>query len=71
MKAIDKLQFDMRPRGVEKIQGHPGFYRIRVGAMRIVYYPMSNHRVAVLVIADRKNAYKANSDLETRLKHAG
>jgi mRNA-degrading endonuclease RelE of RelBE toxin-antitoxin system len=69
-KAIDQLEIEIRPRGVEKIQGHPGFFRIRAGDFRVVFYPMSDARSVVLVIADRKDAYKNVGDLEKRLRQA-
>lgn len=69
-KAIDRLQKEMRPRGVEKIQGHPGFFRIRAGDFRIIYFPMSDDRLVILVVADRKNAYRSVGDLEKRLQRA-
>lgn len=67
-KAIDQLETESRPRGVEKIQGHPGFFRIRAGDFRVVFYPMSNARTVVLVVADRKDAYKGVGDLEQKLR---
>jgi mRNA interferase RelE/StbE len=70
-KAIDQLEIESRPRGVEKIQGHPGFFRIRAGDFRIVFYPMSETRTVVLVVADRKSAYKNVGDLEKQLRRVG
>jgi mRNA interferase RelE/StbE len=70
-KAIDQLEIESRPRGVEKIQGHPGFFRIRAGDFRVVFYPMSEARTVVLVIADRKNAYRNVGDLEKQLRQVG
>jgi mRNA interferase RelE/StbE len=69
-KAIDQLEIESRPRGIEKIQGHPGFFRIRAGDFRIVFYPMTPIRTVVLVVADRKDAYKTVGDLETKLRQA-
>lgn len=70
-KAIDLLENESRPRGVEKIQGHPGFFRIRAGDFRIVFYPTTPTRTVVLVVADRKDAYKGVGDLEGKLRSVG
>ncbi|WP_417463256.1 type II toxin-antitoxin system RelE family toxin [Kordiimonas sp.] len=70
-KAIDQLEQNLRPRGVEKIQGHPGFYRIRAGDFRVIYYPMTGDRIAVLVVADRKDAYRGVGNLDERLRSVG
>ena len=69
-KLIDQLQTEPRPRGCEKIQGHPGFFRVRAGDFRVIYYPMTPDRLVVLVVRDRKDAYKINDDLEKRLRSA-
>jgi mRNA interferase RelE/StbE len=70
-KAIDQLEIESRPRGIEKIQGHPGFFRIRAGDFRVVFYPMTPSRTVVLVVADRKDAYKGVGDLEGKLRQVG
>jgi hypothetical protein len=35
-----------------------------------MFYPISDQRTVVLVVADRKDAYKGVSDLEKRLRQA-
>jgi mRNA interferase RelE/StbE len=71
VETIDQLEEEMRPHGVEKIRGHPGFYRLRAGKFRVIYYPMSKYRVVVLVVSDRKDAYKNMNCLEDRLRSVG
>lgn len=69
-KAMDLLSKNILPRGVEKIQGHPGFFRVRVGVFRIIYFPLAAQRVVILEIADRKDVYKKVANLEAKLAKA-
>lgn len=55
---------------VEKIKTHPDFYRIKAANFRLVYYPLSKERVVLLVIRDRKDAYKGLNALDRRLETA-
>lgn len=55
---------------IEKIKSQPSFYRLRVGNFRIIYYPLSPERVVLLLIRDRKTAYKGLGDLGERLNTA-
>jgi len=69
ISAIEKLADDPRPRGVEKIQGYPNFYRIAVGSFRIIHHIKGN-TVVVVVVRDRKDAYRGLDDLDTKLNGA-
>ncbi|MBU4531225.1 MAG: type II toxin-antitoxin system RelE/ParE family toxin [Hoeflea sp.] len=52
---------------IEKIKGHPSFFRIRRGDMRVVYHYITRNRVVVLVVRDRKDAYRGLDDLDRKL----
>jgi mRNA interferase RelE/StbE len=55
---IDGLATEPRPPGAEAIAGHPGYYRVRVGAYRIVYGVDDAARVVTIVIvAHRSEVY--------------
>ena len=68
--AIEGLKDDPRPPGVEKLSGHPDFYRIRVGDYRIVYAIPNAELIVVCIIKDRKNSYKGLDHLGAKLTHA-
>jgi len=55
---------------VEKIKSAPDFYRLRIGNYRLIYYPLSSERVVLLLIKDRKNAYRGVGDLHEKLDTA-
>jgi mRNA interferase RelE/StbE len=46
---IDGLATNPRPRGVEKLKGSKGQYRIRIGGYRIIY-AIEDERLIVLVL---------------------
>jgi mRNA interferase RelE/StbE len=48
-KAIDALEGDPRPAGCEMLKGSHGYYRVRVGAYRIVY-TVNDGELVVLVV---------------------
>lgn len=52
---------------IEKIKGHPSFFRIRRGDMRVVYHYLTRNRVVILVVRDRKDAYRGLDDLKQKL----
>ena len=52
---------------IEKIKGHPSFFRIRNGDMRVVYHHLTRNRVVILVARDRKDAYRGLNDLDRKL----
>ena len=55
---INALAHDPRPDGVKKLKGGQNEYRIRSGDFRILYQVFDARIVvAVVRIADRKNAY--------------
>lgn len=67
-ETLDKLQKTPRPKGVEKIQGHPDFYRVKAGREhRIIYHILLERLLVVLVIRDRKDAYRSLDDLDGKL----
>lgn len=55
---------------VEKIRSHPDFFRLKAGNFRLVYYPLSSERIVLLVIRNRKDAYKGLNSLDSRLETA-
>jgi mRNA interferase RelE/StbE len=66
--TLESLQKTPRPRGVEKIQGHPDFFRVKAGREhRIIYHIFRERLLVVLVIRDRKDAYKGLDDLDGKL----
>jgi mRNA interferase RelE/StbE len=71
IRTLEQLSKEPRPRGLEKIQGHPDFYRIKAGAdHRIIYHIFQERIIVVLVIRDRKDAYKHLDDLDGKLEAA-
>jgi mRNA interferase RelE/StbE len=46
----------------EKLKGYSNVYRIRVGALRIVYHKRNN-RILIILIRHRKDIYKLLSHL--------
>lgn len=57
--AVDSLAEDPRPSGVRKLRGHIGYYRIRVGAYRIVYEIDDDTRlIRVTRIRHRRDVYR-------------
>lgn len=55
---------------IEKIKAAPDFFRLRIGNYRVVYYPLSPERVVLLLVRDRKKAYKGLGDLQVKLETA-
>jgi mRNA interferase RelE/StbE len=71
IRTLESLSITPRPRGVEKLQGHPRFYRITVGkSHRLIYHILREKLIIVLLIRDRKDAYKAIDDLDGKLEVA-
>lgn len=68
MGVIESLASCPRPRGMEKIQGHPKFYRIAAGKNhRVIYHILQERLVVILLVRDRKDAYKSLDDLDGKL----
>jgi mRNA-degrading endonuclease RelE of RelBE toxin-antitoxin system len=62
---------DPRPNGVEKIQGHSKFYKVKIGRdFRLSYRILQERLIIVLVIRDHKEAYRALDILDDRLESA-
>lgn len=58
-KAVDGLQAEPRPSGVEKLKAEENLYRIRVGDYRIVYQIQDQELlVLILRVGDRKDIYR-------------
>jgi mRNA interferase RelE/StbE len=58
-KAIDGLQDEPRPHGCKALRGKRDWYRIRVGAYRVVYVVRDQELlVLVLRVAQRKDVYR-------------
>ena len=55
---------------VEKIKTQPDFYRLKAGDYRIIYCPLLGGRVVLLLIRDRKEAYKKLPNLPAHLETA-
>lgn len=55
---------------VEKIKSHPAFYRIKAAHLRLIYYPLSMQRVVLLLVRNRKDAYKGLNSIDQRLETA-
>jgi mRNA interferase RelE/StbE len=72
VEALDKLAAMPLPPGVEKLQSNPGFFRVRSGDFRIIYALLStpSHLVVVLVVRDRKDAFKGLEKLDQKLASA-
>jgi len=68
--ALEKFSAGEGKNNVEKIKANPCFFRLKVGSFRLIYYPLSHERVVLLLIRDRKNAYKNLGDLDKRLETA-
>lgn len=71
LAALRRLQDGSETLEIEKIKGHPSFFRIKAGSeMRVIYHPLAASRVVVLVIRDRKEAYRGLGDLDGKLQAA-
>lgn len=71
IEALQGLAACPRPRGVEKITDRPDFLRIPAGRNhRIIYHIRGNNLVIVLVVRDRKDAYKGLDALDAKLAAA-
>lgn len=70
LDAAEGLGACPRPPGVEKIKGRPEFLRIAIGDHRVIYTIASARLLVILVIRDRKDAYKGLSDLDKKLAAA-
>ena len=70
-RALEGLAENPRPRGAEKLQGRPAFFRLRCGEHRIIYSVRSDLRaVVVVVIRDRKDAFRGLEELDSKLANA-
>lgn len=71
VKTLRKLEENPRPFGAEKLRSHPNFYRVRSGDYRIIYGIKSEINAAiVLVVRDRKDAFKGLDQLDGKLADA-
>ena len=71
VKVLDELSINPRPRGVEKIQGNPKFFRVLAGKNhRVIYHVFQDRIIVILVIRDRKDAYRSLGDLDGKLATA-
>lgn len=68
VEALDGLQANPRPHGAEKLQSNPSFMRMRTGDYRIIYAIEDNPPLCVVVvIRDRKDAFKGLGSLDAKL----
>lgn len=59
MRHIKKLSENPFPKGVKKLQGSEGAYRLRLGDYRIIYEVDTENSVVLLLYArHRKDAYR-------------
>ncbi|MDO9532574.1 MAG: type II toxin-antitoxin system RelE/ParE family toxin [Deltaproteobacteria bacterium] len=57
--TIEKLHREPRPRGVRKLQGHAGLYRVRVGSYRLIYeIDDLGQLIVVTQVRHRREAYR-------------
>lgn len=71
LAALRRLRDGSDTLEIEKIKGHPSFFRIKAGSeMRVIYHPITARRHVVLVIRDRKEAYRGLGDLDGKLQAA-
>lgn len=69
--TISKLSDNPLLPGTEKLQGRPSFFRIRSGDFRIIYSVRSEPRIVIiLVVRDRKDAFKGLEELDAKLATA-
>jgi len=69
LDALKKLREGSETLEIEKIKGHPSFFRIKAGReMRVIYHPLNATRIVVLVIRDRKEAYRGLDGLHQKLE---
>jgi mRNA-degrading endonuclease RelE of RelBE toxin-antitoxin system len=52
---------------VEKIKSQPSFFRVKFRHLRIIFYPLGHGRVVLLLVLDRKNAYRLLGNLNDKL----
>jgi len=55
---------------IEKIKSQPDFFRLRAGDFRMIYCLLTHARVLILLVKDRKDAYKNLGDLTPILRAA-
>jgi mRNA interferase RelE/StbE len=71
LDALKRLRDSSETLEIEKIKGHPSFFRIKAGTeMRVIFHPLTATRVVVLVIRDRKEAYRGLGSLDGKLQAA-
>ena len=59
--CLASLADDPRPHGSEKLAGHDGRYRIRVGDYRVVYDIIDDRLVVLVVrVKHRRDAYRGD-----------
>ena len=68
IECLENLADDPRPKGVEKLQQNPRFWRVRTGEYRIVYnIDDASVIIYVVVVRHRKDAYRGLADLDSKL----
>jgi mRNA interferase RelE/StbE len=71
LAALKRLRDGSETLEIEKIKGHPSFFRIKAGTeMRVIFHPLTTTRCVVLVIRDRKEAYRGIGGLDGKLQAA-
>lgn len=70
-ESLRKLRDGSENLDIEKIKGHPNFYRLRaVKGLRIIYHPLSADCYVILTVCDRKDAYRNLGALSNKLNAA-
>ena len=68
VNALDGLVLDPRPKGVEKLQENPNFWRLRCGKYRLIYaIDTPKLEIYILVIRKRGDAYRRLGNLDQLL----
>lgn len=59
VERIQRLSDESRPRGCEKLAGHHELYRVRQGALRVLYELNDDTRVVTVIkIGHRRDVYR-------------
>lgn len=71
IEALEGLVSTPRPSGAEKLKANPVFLRIRKGNYRVIYAVRDVEQlVIVVVVRDRKDAFKGLDGLDGKLAEA-
>lgn len=67
--TLESWQDGSKSINLEKLKGYPKFYRIKIGQnLRLIFHPITTSRIVVLVVRDRKSAYRGLNQLHGKLE---